>query len=172
MRDFGDVCGARNTQFDQKIFGLFRAETVSAYDWRDRIGDLCVAEYLAQLDTVHLVRYSTSLSLHFGMVAPSDYHLVFIKLIDVVAMLVFALGGGLLSRSLMKPKITASSSVGGQRRIFLPTRCRSQVLISGGGKSSVIPDRPPPRSSLETNESVSRRAFPFHWACFLQGTQD
>jgi hypothetical protein len=127
-----------NTQFDQEFLNLFRAETVSAYDWRDRIGDLCVAEYLAQLDTVHLVRYSTPLSLHFGMVAPSDYNLVFIKLIDV-ATLVFALGGGLLSRSLMKPKITASSSVGGERRIFLSTHCRSQVLISGGGKSSVIP---------------------------------
>jgi hypothetical protein len=29
---------------------------VSAYDWRDRIGDFCVAEYLAELDTVHVVR--------------------------------------------------------------------------------------------------------------------
>src|SRR4029453_7154669 len=77
-----------NTQFDQEFLNLFRAETVSAYDWRDRIGDLCVAEYLAQLDTVHLVRYSTSLSLHFGMVAPIGLRLVFIKLIHVVAMLV------------------------------------------------------------------------------------
>jgi hypothetical protein len=36
---------------------------VSAYDWRDRIGDFCVADYLAELDTVHLVRYSTRFSL-------------------------------------------------------------------------------------------------------------
>src|SRR4029453_5965733 len=100
MRDLGDVCGARNTQFDQEFFGLFRAETVSAYDWRDRIGDLCVAEYMAQPESVHLGRYSTSLSLHFWIVAPIGLRLVFIKLIHVVAMLVFALGGGLLSRSL------------------------------------------------------------------------
>jgi hypothetical protein len=32
---------------------------VSAYDWRDRIGDFCVADYLAERDKVHLVRYST-----------------------------------------------------------------------------------------------------------------
>jgi hypothetical protein len=38
-------------------------ETVSAYDWRDRIGDFCIAEYLAGLDTVHVVRYSTRFSL-------------------------------------------------------------------------------------------------------------
>jgi hypothetical protein len=66
MRDSGDVCGARNTQFDQEFLGLFRSETVSVYDRRDRIGDLCVAEYLAKLDTVHLVRYSTPFSLHLG----------------------------------------------------------------------------------------------------------
>ncbi len=63
MRDLGDVCGARNTQFDQEFLGLFRAETVSAYDWRDRIGDFCVADYLAELDTMHVMRYSTWLSL-------------------------------------------------------------------------------------------------------------
>jgi len=51
--------GARNTQFEQEFFGLFRAETVSAYDWRDRIGDFCVADYLAELDKVHVMRYST-----------------------------------------------------------------------------------------------------------------
>jgi len=27
MRDSGDVCGARNTQFEQEFLGLFRAET-------------------------------------------------------------------------------------------------------------------------------------------------
>ena len=64
MRDSGDVCCARNTQFEQEFFGLFLGETVSAYDWRDRIGDFCVADYLAELDMVHVVRYSTRFSLH------------------------------------------------------------------------------------------------------------
>jgi len=64
IRHFGDVCGARNTQFEQEFLGLFRVETVSAYDWRDRIGDFCVADYLAELDMVHVVRYSTRFSLH------------------------------------------------------------------------------------------------------------
>jgi len=64
MRDSGDVCGARNTQFDQEFFGLLLGETVSVYDWRDRIGDFCVADYLAELDTVHVMRYSTRFSPH------------------------------------------------------------------------------------------------------------
>ena len=64
IRDSGDVCGARNMQFEQEFFGLFLGETVSAYDWRDRIGDFCVADYLAELDTVHVMRYSTRFSLH------------------------------------------------------------------------------------------------------------
>ena len=55
MRDSGDVCGARNTQFDQEFFGLFRGEMVFAYDWRDRIGDFCVADYLVEHYTVHVV---------------------------------------------------------------------------------------------------------------------
>ena len=50
IRDSGDVCGARNTQFEQEFLGLFLGETVSAYDWRDHIGDFCVADYLAELD--------------------------------------------------------------------------------------------------------------------------
>jgi hypothetical protein len=66
MRDSGDVCRARNTQFEQEFLGLFRGETVSAYDWRDRIGDFCVADYLAELDMVHVMRYSTPFSLHLG----------------------------------------------------------------------------------------------------------
>ena len=66
MRDLGDVCGARNTQFEQEFLGLFRAEAVSAYNWRDRIGDFCVADYLEELDTVHVMRYSTSFSLRLG----------------------------------------------------------------------------------------------------------
>jgi hypothetical protein len=63
MRDSGDVCGARNTQFDQESLGLFLGKTVSAYNWRDHIGDFCVAEYLAELDIVHVMRYSTRFSL-------------------------------------------------------------------------------------------------------------
>ena len=63
MRDSGNVCGARNTQFDQEFLGLFLAETVSPYDWRDRIGDFCVANYLEELDTVHVMRYSTRFGL-------------------------------------------------------------------------------------------------------------
>ena len=63
MRDSGDVCGARDTQLEQEFFGLFRGETMSAYDWRDRIGDFCVADYLSNLETVHVMRYSTRFSL-------------------------------------------------------------------------------------------------------------
>ena len=55
MRDLGDVCGARNTQFEQEFLGLFLGETVSAYNWRDRIGDFCVADYLVEHSTVHVV---------------------------------------------------------------------------------------------------------------------
>jgi hypothetical protein len=66
MRDLGNVCGARNTQFEQEFLGLFRAETVSAYDWRDRIGDFCIAEYLVELDTVHVVRLFYTISLHLS----------------------------------------------------------------------------------------------------------
>jgi len=64
MRDSGNVCGARNTQFDQEFLGLFLGETVSAYNWRDRVGDFCVADYLAEHYTVHVMRYSTRFSLH------------------------------------------------------------------------------------------------------------
>jgi hypothetical protein len=63
MRDLGNVCGARNRQFEQEFLGLFRAETVSAYDWRDRIGDFCIADYLVELDTVHVVRLFYTISL-------------------------------------------------------------------------------------------------------------
>ena len=66
IRDSGDVCGARNTQFEQEFLDLFRAETVSAYDWRDRIGDFCVADYLVEHYTVHAVKYSTRFSLHLS----------------------------------------------------------------------------------------------------------
>ena len=64
MRDSGDVCGARNTQFEQEFLGLFRVEMVSAYDWRDRIGDFRVADYLVELDTVHVVRLFYTISLN------------------------------------------------------------------------------------------------------------
>jgi len=66
IRDSGDVCGARNTQFEQEFLGLFRAETVSAYDWRDHIGDFCVADYLTELNKVHPMGYSTRFSLHLS----------------------------------------------------------------------------------------------------------
>src|SRR4029450_4365340 len=66
MRDSGDVCGARNTQFEQEFLGLFRGEMMSAYNWRDRIGDFCVADYLVEHYTVHVVRYSTPCSLHLS----------------------------------------------------------------------------------------------------------
>jgi len=56
MRDVGDVCGPRNTQFEQEFLGRFLGETVSAYDWRDRVGDFCVADYLVEHYTVHVVR--------------------------------------------------------------------------------------------------------------------
>jgi hypothetical protein len=69
MRDSSDVCGARDTQFEQEFLDLFRAETVSAYDGRDRIGDFRVADYLAELDTVHVMRYSTRFSLHLRRIA-------------------------------------------------------------------------------------------------------
>jgi hypothetical protein len=36
---------------------------VSAHDWRDRIGDFCVADYLEELDTMHVMRYSTGFGL-------------------------------------------------------------------------------------------------------------
>jgi hypothetical protein len=32
---------------------------MSAHDWRDGIGDFCVADHLAELNEVHLVRHST-----------------------------------------------------------------------------------------------------------------
>jgi hypothetical protein len=66
MRDSGDVCGARNTQFEQEFLGLFLGEAVSSYKRRDRIGDFCVAGYLAEHYTVHVVRYSTRFSLHLS----------------------------------------------------------------------------------------------------------
>jgi hypothetical protein len=63
MCDSGDLCGARNTQFEQEFLDLFRAETVSAYDWRDRIGDFCVADYLAELyDARDEIFYTKSVS--------------------------------------------------------------------------------------------------------------
>ena len=46
-------------QFKQGCFRLSLGKTMSAHDWRDRIGDLCVADYLAELNKVHLVRHYT-----------------------------------------------------------------------------------------------------------------
>lgn len=66
MRDLGDARRARNTQFDQEFFGLFLGETVSSYNWGNRIGDLCVADYLAELDMMHVMRLFYTISLHLS----------------------------------------------------------------------------------------------------------
>ena len=57
--DSGDICRARNMQFEQGFRSLILGEAMSADDCRDGIGDLCVADYLAQFDEVHLLGYST-----------------------------------------------------------------------------------------------------------------
>ena len=95
MRDLGVVCGARNTQFEQEFLGLFRAETVSAYDRRDRIGDFCVADYLAELDTVHVMRYSTRFSLHSRRMSscPPKTRCITLRLSDRGLSLPLALSG-------------------------------------------------------------------------------
>ena len=46
-------------QFEQGFLGLSLGQTMSAHDWRDGIGHFCVAHYLAELNQVHLVKYST-----------------------------------------------------------------------------------------------------------------
>jgi hypothetical protein len=46
-------------QFEQGFLRLSLGETMSAHDWRDGIGDFCVANYLSELNPVHLVKYST-----------------------------------------------------------------------------------------------------------------
>ena len=46
-------------QFEQNFLGFSLGETMSAHDWSDGISDFCVADYLAELNEVHLVRYST-----------------------------------------------------------------------------------------------------------------
>jgi len=61
MCDSGDLCCARNTQFEQEFLNLFRAETVSAHNWRDGIGDLCVADYFAEFNMMHVMNYSRNL---------------------------------------------------------------------------------------------------------------
>ena len=46
-------------QFEQGFRSLILGEAMSADDCRDGIGDLCVADYLAEFDEVHLMGYST-----------------------------------------------------------------------------------------------------------------
>jgi hypothetical protein len=46
-------------QFEQGFLGLSLGQTMSAQDWKDGIGDFCVANYLAELNPVHLVRHYT-----------------------------------------------------------------------------------------------------------------
>ncbi|HEY6230357.1 MAG TPA: hypothetical protein VIW64_03750 [Pyrinomonadaceae bacterium] len=48
IRDSSDVCGARVMQFEQEFRGPFLGETMSAHNWRDHVGNFCVAEYLAE----------------------------------------------------------------------------------------------------------------------------
>jgi hypothetical protein len=111
MRDLGDVCGARNTQFEQEFLGLFRAETVSAYDWRDRMGDFCVADYLAKLDTVHVRRYSTRFSLHLRRTSscPAKTLCITLRLSDRGLSLPLALSG---------PRLTCELRLSGGEEFF------------------------------------------------------
>jgi hypothetical protein len=44
---------------EQEFLDLSLGETMSAHDWRDRIGDFCVANYLVEFNEMHLLRYST-----------------------------------------------------------------------------------------------------------------
>jgi hypothetical protein len=46
-------------QFEQGFLRLSLGKMMSAHDWRDGIGDFCVADYLAELNQVHLVRQYT-----------------------------------------------------------------------------------------------------------------
>ena len=55
-------------QFEQEFLGLFLGETMSAYDWRDRICDFGVADYLAKRDTMHVRRYSYTIAMQLGRV--------------------------------------------------------------------------------------------------------
>jgi hypothetical protein len=47
-------------QFEQGFLGLFLGQTMSAQDRKDGMCDLCVANYLAEFNPVHLSQYSTS----------------------------------------------------------------------------------------------------------------
>ena len=46
-------------QFEQGFLGLSLGEMMSAHDWRDGVGDFCVAEYLAELNEVRRVLHYT-----------------------------------------------------------------------------------------------------------------
>jgi hypothetical protein len=43
-------------QFEQGFLRLSLGETMSTHDWRDGIGHFCIADYLAELDDVHLCK--------------------------------------------------------------------------------------------------------------------
>lgn len=49
-----------NMQFEQGLFGLSLGQTMSAHDRRDGMCDLCVANYLAEFNPVHLGKCSTA----------------------------------------------------------------------------------------------------------------
>jgi hypothetical protein len=57
--DSGDICCARNMQLKQRCRGLLLGEAMSAHDSGDGIGDLRVADYLAEFDEVHVMAYPT-----------------------------------------------------------------------------------------------------------------
>ena len=52
--DPGNVCAARNAQFEQGFFDLSFGETMSAHHSEDDVGDFCVADYLVEQNVVHL----------------------------------------------------------------------------------------------------------------------
>jgi hypothetical protein len=55
----GNICSARNTKVAQGLLSASLGETMCAHDWRDGIGDLRVADYLAEFNEVHLLRRYT-----------------------------------------------------------------------------------------------------------------
>ena len=130
MCDSGDLCGARNTQFEQEFLDLFRAETVSAYDWRDRIGDFCVADYLAELHMMHVMRYSTRVSLHLRR------YMLTTPLPGVCGASQKRLLGAMYHASTYRPRACSRSHVceciwAHQQLAFRVCRCADSILSAG-----------------------------------------
>jgi hypothetical protein len=57
--DSGYVCRARSSQLEQEFLGLSLCETMVAHNWKDGIGDFGIADYLVELNEMHLVRHYT-----------------------------------------------------------------------------------------------------------------